>query len=139
MVRLEHSQMKITETSGPLPDPDTLRKYNELVPGAAERFLSSFEREQLHRHDMERQEIGIAIKHVNGIMYRSWGGLLAAFLISVFALGVAYQLAIQGITAVASIIAGTTIVSLAFAFLGGKKADDKAKAMAELAERPDKR
>jgi len=40
--------------SGPLPHPNILERYNEIVPGAAERILQSFEKQTKHRQDIER-------------------------------------------------------------------------------------
>lgn len=47
---------------GPLPDPITLEKYEEIHPGFAERILIIAEKEQAHRHStqlvaMENQQI----------------------------------------------------------------------------------
>ena len=38
---------------GPIPHPDLLKKYDEVVPGAAERILRLAEEEQQHRHQMD--------------------------------------------------------------------------------------
>ena len=46
-------QMTQIEWHGPLPTPDTLIKYDEIVPGAAERILSMAEKEMQHRHQKE--------------------------------------------------------------------------------------
>ena len=40
--------------TSPLPAPDDLRAYAELMPDAAERLLASGESEQRHRHEIER-------------------------------------------------------------------------------------
>jgi uncharacterized membrane protein len=42
--------------SGPLPPPEVLREYNEIVPGSAERILQMAEREQSHRHCSETRD-----------------------------------------------------------------------------------
>lgn len=42
---------------GPLPHPDLLKKFDEIVPGAAERILSMAEKEQQHRHQLENEVI----------------------------------------------------------------------------------
>lgn len=38
---------------GPIPHPDLLKKYDEVVLGAAERILRLAEEEQQHRHEMD--------------------------------------------------------------------------------------
>ena len=42
---------------GPLPHPDLLVKYEEIIPGSAERILSMAEKEQKHRHQLENEVI----------------------------------------------------------------------------------
>lgn len=39
---------------GPLPSPQTLKAYNEALPGGAERIFASFEKQSQHRMDMEK-------------------------------------------------------------------------------------
>ncbi len=39
--------------SGPLPTPDVLRRYEEVIPGSAERIISMAERQGSHRQDLE--------------------------------------------------------------------------------------
>jgi uncharacterized membrane protein len=39
---------------GPLPDPETLRGYEDIVPGAAERIISLMEQQSMHRMSIER-------------------------------------------------------------------------------------
>ena len=41
--------------SGPMPHPDILRGYKELIPDAPERILQMAEQEQKHRIDVEKQ------------------------------------------------------------------------------------
>jgi uncharacterized membrane protein len=52
--RLDVGLRQSTYTS-PLPSPDDLDRYVARVPDAAERLLSAGEREQTHRHYIERQ------------------------------------------------------------------------------------
>ena len=42
--------------SGPLPHPDTLERYEKLIPGSADRLLAAFERQVAHRHNMDHRE-----------------------------------------------------------------------------------
>ena len=43
--------------SGPLPDPETLAEYERVLPGAAERIFSRFEKQSDHRMTMEGKVI----------------------------------------------------------------------------------
>ena len=42
---------------GPLPPPEDLKGYNDVLPGAADRILSMAETEQKHRHGMEDRDL----------------------------------------------------------------------------------
>ena len=46
--------------SGPVPPPRILEAYGEVVPNGAERIMSMAEREQDHRHEIERGYLGLA-------------------------------------------------------------------------------
>jgi uncharacterized membrane protein len=43
--------------SGPLPHPDILRGFEEIIPGSAERILAQFEQQSAHRRDVEARVI----------------------------------------------------------------------------------
>lgn len=52
----QHTQITaVSQYSGPLPRPEDLIRYNDAVPGAAERILAMAEREMNHRHESERK------------------------------------------------------------------------------------
>ena len=63
MKNTEHKQaeqhsIQISEQhhySGPLPRPDDLAKYDQIVPGAAERIIKMAEAEMLHRHENDKK------------------------------------------------------------------------------------
>jgi len=50
---------------GPLPDPDTLKEYNEILPDAAERIFRMAEKSQEHYHTREKYIIENEIKKTN--------------------------------------------------------------------------
>ena len=104
-----HQSVTITRTwQGPLPDPDSLALYEQLVPGAAERLLSVFEGQVEHRHRME--------SHASG--RRSWG-LAAAFVIVILILAAGVGLIYLGHGWVGAAIIGINIVGLAAVFITG--------------------
>lgn len=41
--------------AGPLPPPGALAQFNEIIPDGAERIMVMTEKEQAHRHKMDRQ------------------------------------------------------------------------------------
>jgi uncharacterized membrane protein len=46
---------EVQQWSGPMPAPESLAKYEDIIPGSAERILVMAEKEQGHRHDMEEK------------------------------------------------------------------------------------
>lgn len=61
-----HQQVQVSHHQGPLPAPEDLQRYNELLPGAAERIIKMAEAEQQHRHEQERRAIAseLAVREV---------------------------------------------------------------------------
>ena len=97
---------------GPVPRPQTLRRFEEVVPGAAERILSMAEEQAAHRIDIERTS-------VVGDSNRSYLGLAAGFILSVtIVLGGFYVMINVHPWAGASVI-GTQIAVIAGVFVYG--------------------
>ena len=48
-----------TYFSGPIPEPETLARYNDVMPGLGERIVSMAELEQTHRHSVDNKLIRI--------------------------------------------------------------------------------
>lgn len=48
-----HQVSQMEAWHGPLPPPESLKQYDNIVPGAAERILSMAEKEMSHRHHKE--------------------------------------------------------------------------------------
>lgn len=45
---------QVQSFTGPMPPPDYLRQYNEIVPGAAKDILDEFRANGAHQREMER-------------------------------------------------------------------------------------
>jgi uncharacterized membrane protein len=43
--------------SGPLPPPEALARYNDVVPGAAGRIIAMAEKQQEHRQELEQRVV----------------------------------------------------------------------------------
>ena len=44
---------EVTQWQGPLPPPESLERYNDILPNAAERIMAMAEKEMEHRHKKE--------------------------------------------------------------------------------------
>jgi uncharacterized membrane protein len=50
-------QAMMQSFSGPLPPPEALERYNQVLPGAAERIISMAESQHAHRQELEKKVI----------------------------------------------------------------------------------
>jgi uncharacterized membrane protein len=71
--------VEYSQHSGPLPSPESLSRYEQTLPGAAERILQMAERQAGHRLAMET----LVLK--SGVALQKWG-LVCAFLIAISAI-----------------------------------------------------
>lgn len=99
--------------SGPVPAPETLKGYDLIVPGAAERIIAMAEREAAHTHKMET---GALEAHKSEVRRGQWMG----FVLGLSSLAVSAHLALNGQPYVAGIIGGTTAVGFVAAFITGR-------------------
>lgn len=65
-LKTDRTAVSTENYSGPLPSPDQLARYEQIMPGAVDRLIAMAEREQLHRLEIDktikiRREIGISL------------------------------------------------------------------------------
>lgn len=55
--------------SGPLPPPEVLRRFEEILPGSAERIFSQFEAQSAHRRSLEAKAVasGVFSQHFGSV------------------------------------------------------------------------
>jgi len=105
---------KLTISSGPLPAPEILSQYNEIIPNGAERITAMAEKQSDHRMKLESLAIPAQLKE-------SSRGQVIAACIAVLAIGASVYCATIHETVVATTIGGATIISLVYAFITGKR------------------
>jgi uncharacterized membrane protein len=109
--------------SGPLPPPQVLLKYNEAVPGGAERIFAMAERQSHHRQDLEKTVIG------RRTQYEGRAQILGFILAMTVAVGsmilVGMGKSIEGLVAL-----GADLIAMAGVFIYGRKRQE-----GELAEK----
>ncbi len=112
-VTVQQTSTVTTITSGPIPSPSTLKEYDEIIPGAAERILSMAEQEAAHLRNIEREALIKASEQVKrGQVFGLIIGILA-FLTSIIAL-------VLGSEKTAIALGGTTVVGLVAVFVTGR-------------------
>lgn len=99
---------------GPLPPPQTLEHFRELVPDAPERIFAQWELEATHRRDYEKTALRAAIS-------RERLGQLGAIAFAMAALGVTAYCAYLDRPWVAGVLGGGTITAVVTAFLYARR------------------
>lgn len=111
IVRVVHSEIR---HRGPIPDPATLRGYEDVQPGFAERIMAMAEREQQHRHDMDRTDATQAYR------LASRGQVLALVALGIMA-SLAITLAVIGQPVWAAVVGGIDVAAVVGVFIGGQR------------------
>ncbi len=106
-------QLRQSSFSGPVPHPDILLGYNEIVPDAAERILRMAEQDAEHQRNIEMTALKAAASETKR-------GQIFGLLIGLSALIVSGAAAYLGQTEVAMMIGGTTVVGLVTVFVVGR-------------------
>lgn len=123
--RLE--QLSESSFSGPIPPPDVLSEYREIDSSFPERCMKMAEKEQEHRHAMEREitelekkKLEMAQDFVPREQNLKSRGQSFAFILATTAFGmIAFSVWMKDSTT-AGILAGTTITALAAIFVTGR-------------------
>ena len=100
--------------SGPLPAPDDLARYEEIIPGAADRILTLAERQAAHRQMLEQTEV------VGDSRRGNWG-LAAGFSLSAMVIGVGTFLIATGHDWAGGMVIAIDLVGLAAVFVYGSR------------------
>lgn len=95
---------------GPLPSPADLAKFDEVIPGLAERIVTMAEAEG--KHSRRTQFIAVATASVSQVL-----GQVFALAVALGGLYAAYWLAMKDHDGVAMVVGGATITTIAGAFL----------------------
>lgn len=109
---------KATSFSGPIPHPEILKGYSEVVKDGGERIVTMAEKQSNHRMQLEDYAIKEELK-------QSRLGQVFGFILGLLGLGLATTLAMFGHDAIAGIFGTTTIIGLVTVFVLGKKYQQK--------------
>lgn len=100
--------------AGPIPDPETLFRYNEIIPNGADRIMSMAENQQKHRLDIEKRVV-----RSNNV--QSYLGQIFGFLIGLGALGAAVYMTLHDKPWPGGVLGLGAIAGLVSVFVIGKK------------------
>lgn len=103
---------EVSRFTGPIPPPDLLAEYDQILPGLAERIVTMAEGEANHRRGIQRRQMRLAE-----------GGLVSAFVISMTVILGGILLVHEGATkeGIGSIIAALTALLIVYLTRGKKQ------------------
>ena len=118
--RIEQILIKKESFSGPLPHPEHFRKYNQIVPGSANRLLKMAEDDLSHVHSIQKSQMTIeAIATI--------GGLIIGGIIAITALVGSGYLIIKEHDVAGALLGTGTLSSLVGIFVYGRKSQNNNK------------
>lgn len=100
---------------GPIPEAELLAKYEDVLPGLANRIVQMAEREQAHRHAIERVEVQQPYQLARR-------GQIFAITAIVLVLGFAVFLAAIGSPITAGVLVAIDLLGLVTVFITGQRA-----------------
>ncbi len=100
--------------SGPLPPPEVLKRFDEVVPGSAERIIKMAEGQFAHRTELERKVISSDIA-------RSKLGQVLGFIIAIVGLICSVIISLYGNQIAGTILGVGTLASLVSVFMYGSR------------------
>jgi len=104
------TQIESKSIIGPLPCSEEMKNYEKVQPGSADRIIGMAEKEQIHRHVMDKSEQPVRHRQLKR-------GQWFSLAVGVGGLGVATLLALTGHDWVAALIATITIGTILTAFI----------------------
>lgn len=107
-------QAQLSIHSGPLPDPETLARYDQIVEGGAERIFARMEKQSDHRMALEANHQQIDARN-------SLQGRVCATAVALFGYSIAGAAAFGGHEIAACGIAGSITAGLITAFIYGTR------------------
>jgi uncharacterized membrane protein len=107
--------------SGPLPDPSTLKEYEELLPGSAERVIDMAERAIVHHQEMEAKQVeNDAISNREAWSRSRLGAILGCIVALAFA-GVSLGFVLAGHPTAGAVLGSLEVAALVGAFMYGTR------------------
>lgn len=119
----QHAQNQLVaiqgqQYSGPIPPPEILQGFENIVPGSAERILRMAEENGKHQRELESKALDGTYKTIKT-------GQIFGFIIGIVALLSSVVALFLGSEIAASIIGGTTVVGLVTVFVTGRFIESK--------------
>ena len=105
---------------GPVPPPEVLRQYKEILPSTVEMIFDMSKEEAAHRHSLQNAQLQKKQEELSAYHSDVKRGQYLAFVVTVVAITGATLCAYFNQSAAACVIAGATLVNLVSVFIGRK-------------------
>ncbi|MCB2263853.1 MAG: DUF2335 domain-containing protein [Candidatus Thiosymbion ectosymbiont of Robbea hypermnestra] len=119
-----------TSFTGPLPLPDILQKYDQVLPGLTDRIVRMAEAEGNHRRTQESQALEAEIENdhklVDAYIKEVRIGQQFAFVIAVVALCLGSYVAVNGGEFAGAVIGAGGLIGIVTAFIQGRRKNGSA-------------
>lgn len=114
-----HQEVSVTtEFHGPIPDPLTMERYNQIMPGAAERILKMAEDQARHRQDLEKIIIKSQCRD-------SLLGIIAGFILALVTICAGTYVITKGNIWSGTLLGSAGLVGLVSVFIYGTNSNKK--------------
>lgn len=105
------------EFNGPIPPPEILAQYDNIMPGLGQKIIDQFLSETAHRHDVESRTVEINKSIAESSMLERKHGQRYGFATFILMLLAIVYLAMNGHDNVAMVLGGTTMAAVIGLFL----------------------
>ena len=120
-----YSEFEATAYKGPVPAPEDLGLYENLLPGSADRLISMAEREATHRHQVEMKLVDAAVSDKTREQDYLNRGQVFAFILALGAIGAGVYLASTGIPEWGTMLGLSGVAVLIWPFINRFRGRDK--------------
>lgn len=110
--------MRIQSFSGPIPPPEIMQGYENILKGSADRILSMAENQATHRMEIEKSVVKRSLN-------QKTFGLIMGSVIALVILGITVYFAVLGLVWLAGVLATTTFVAALTILILGRTPSNK--------------
>jgi len=114
-------QIKTEQFQGPIPSPKILAGYEQLLPGAADRILTMAEKEENHRHAMDKMSLTAETDGLKNEANDTKRGQYCGLIIGITAILAGTYTSVNGFPWAGSFIGAGGVIGLVSAFIVGRK------------------
>ena len=111
--------------SGPLPQAAELKRYDDIQPGFAERIVAMAEKQQAHRHELEKKDIEVFAETEREKLKQEGRGQIFAFISIVLMVLAGGFLAWLGYSGLALALTGSSLAFVIFAYYNYQRDKNK--------------